>query len=243
MKDISDVKDLPRKFLIFILLILSLFTIGTVGFMIIKDLSFSSALMRTLETLAFMFKDDTGIVKFLEIFLALFGVMLIWWIFWTSFDILISGGFSEYLKTRKFLSIITKMRNHYIIAGGGRVGEEIARELIKKKKSFIIIEKDKDKVLKLRKMGFLAIQGDVTEGDSSDLIKAGIKNAKVIILAMPETEKNLLMTMTSKELNPKIDVLARADNPAFVSKLKKAGAKVVIVPEIAAADKMISELF
>ena len=59
---------------------------------------------------------------------------------------------------------------------------------------------------------------------------------------MPETEKNLLVTMTAKELNPKIDVYARSDNPAFIEKLKKAGAKLVINPELAAAEKFLETI-
>ena len=86
------------------------------------------------------------------------------------------------------------------------------------------------------------MKGDVTDSDASDLIEAGIKNAKAIILAMPETEKNLLVTMAIKEINPDVEIYARADNQAFASRLKKAGAKVVINPEIAAAERFLKEL-
>lgn len=242
MKEKPEIKELPKKLIIFFVAVVALFAVGSIGFMLLKHLSFSDSLMRTLETLAFMFEDDTGTARILEVFLALFGVMIVWWIFWSLFDIILAGNLTEYLKTRSFLSSIRKMKNHYIVAGGGRVGEELALELAKKKKSYIIIEKEEDKVEKLKQKGFNIIQGDVTEADNSDLIRVGIKQAKTIILAMPETEKNLLMTMTAKELNPKIEVLARADNPAFVSKLRKAGAKTVIVPEIAAADEFMKQI-
>lgn len=234
--------DLPKRMLIFFILLASLFGFGTISFKLIDKLSFSQAFVMTVETLAFMMKQEEGLARALQIFLAIFGVMLFWWVLWEVLDIFVEGRFSEYLKIQKFLSKLKKMKNHYIIAGGGRVGEEIAKNLDKNKKAYIIIEKDDKKIDKLKKKGFFVVQGDVTDSDSSDLIDAGIKNAKAIISTLPETEKNLLFTMSAKEINPDIEIYARADNPAFVSKLKKAGAKAVIVPELAAAKEFLESI-
>jgi len=233
--------DISKKIITFLLIVLSIFIIGTAGFKIM-GFSLKDSFMRTLESLSFMFQTDSGAAKVLEILLAIFGVITLGWILTNFLEIFASGGFTEYLKTSLLLSNLKKMKNHYIIAGGGRVGEEIAFKLRKDKKQYIIIEKDSNKVDKLKKKGFNVITGDVTDSDYSDLIDAGIKNAKTIISTLPETEKNLLFTMSAKEINPKIDVFARADNPAFVSKLKKAGAKTVVVPEIAAAKEFLEAI-
>lgn len=240
LKSLRNVLEFPKRVEIFIILLVSLILVGTVGFKLTSGLGFLKSFFMTLETLAFMFHFESGFGKALEIFLAIFGVFLIWWILWGLFDMLLEGNLSEYLKISDYLNKMKKMRNHYIIAGGGRVGEEIARKLSLDKKQYIVIEKDETKVNALKKKGFFAIYGDVT--DEAVLKEANIKQARAIILAMPETEKNLLVTMTAKELNPEIEIYARADKPAFVSKLKKAGAKVVIVPEIEAAEKFLSEL-
>jgi Trk K+ transport system NAD-binding subunit len=135
------------------------------------------------------------------------------------------------------------MKNHYVIAGGGRVGEEIARELDKLNKKFVIIEKDPAKVLKLRKKKYIVIEGDANDVESQILSKANIKEASVLIIAMPETEKNLLLTLMAKEIKPELDIYVRCDHPEFVSRLKKAGAKSVIVPEIVAANQFVKEMF
>ena len=233
--------DVSKRIITFVVIVLSILIIGTAGFMII-GFSLKDSFMMTLESLSFMFRTDSGAAKVLEILLAIFGVITLGWILTNFLEIFTSGSFTEYLKTSLLLSNMKKMRNHYIIAGGGRVGEEIASKLRKTKKQYIIIEKDSNKVEKLKKRGFNVITGDVTDSDYSDLIDAGIKNAKTIISTLPETEKNLLFTMSAKEINPKIDVFARADNPAFVSKLKKAGAKTVVVPEITAAERFLEAI-
>ena len=132
------------------------------------------------------------------------------------------------------------MKNHIIIVGGGRVGEEIAQNLAKKKKDFIIIESDPKATACLRKSKYVFIEGDALNEDV--LKRAGIEKASKIILTLPKTEQNILITLTAKELNSKIEIHSRCESQSLVSKLKRAGAKVVIVPEIVAADTIADKL-
>ena len=237
---LEELNQLPRKIALFLGLIVFLLLVGMIGFKIILQSSFSSAFITTLESFALLYHAESGAAKIFGIFITLFGVILFWWILWSLFDMVSEGSIREYLKISDFLNRLRKMREHYIIAGGGRVGEVIAADLIKTKKSYVIIEKEEPVISKLKKQGFFVMHGDVT--DENVLKQARIKEAKAIILAMPETEKNLLVTMMARELNPQIEIYARADKPAFVSKLKKAGAKIVIVPEIVAAEKFLHAL-
>lgn len=236
----EELKDLPRKIALFLGMILFLILAGTIGFKIILHIPLSSAFVTTMESFALLYHAESGAAKIFGISITLFGVILFWWILWSLFDIISEGSVREYLKVSNFLNRIQKMREHYIIAGGGRVGEVIAENISKQKKGYVIIEKEESVILKLKKQGIFVMHGDVT--DENVLKQARIKEAKAIILAMPETEKNLLVTMIARELNPQIEIYARADKPAFVSKLKKAGARVVIVPEMVAAEKFLNEL-
>lgn len=240
MSEKNIAKEIPWRLGILLIILLLLTTAGTIGFKFLLNQSFTEAFGTTLETFAFVFYTGSGPARVLSILLAVFGVVVLWWALWSIFDLIFEGNITEYLKIQKVLNRMKKMKNHYIIAGGGRVGEEIAKSLSKTKKDIILIEKDEPTIIKLRKQGFIAIHGDVT--DEKVLGEANIKNAKSIILAMPETEKNLLVTMSVKEINPNVEIYARADKPAFVSKLLKAGAKEVIVPELAAAEKFIEAI-
>lgn len=238
MSNISQEEFKSRIYLL-IGLILFIVTFGTIGFILLGK-TFFQALLLTFQSLAFMFEEEQGIAKILEIFLAIFGVMTLAWVFTNIFEMVSSGNFGEYLKIREFSNKMKSMKNHYIIAGGGRVGEELALKLHQERKPYIIIEKNLESVYKLKKKNFLVMFGDVTEEDI--LKKAKLSEAKTLILALPETEKNILVTLTAKELNPEIEIIARADKPSLISKLKKAGARAVIVPEIEAADKIFSNL-
>ena len=232
-------EEISMRIKIFLGLIIFIILIGSIGFSILGH-GFSNSLLMTFESLAFMFSEETGASKILQIFLAIFGVMTLAWVFTNIFEMFSSGNFREYLKIRDFFNKMKSMKKHYIIAGGGRVGEELAFKLKAQGKKYIIVEKNLEAVSKLKKKDFLVMLGDVT--DEEVLKKAKLSEARMLILALPETEKNLLVTLTAKEIAPEVEIIARADKPSFVSKLKKAGAKTVIVPEIEAADKIFSSL-
>jgi voltage-gated potassium channel len=234
---IKEIEEFPRRIGIFFKVILSLFIFGTIGFMIIQGGGFKEALFRTISTLAFMFEENPSIPeRLLEIFLAIVGVFLVWWVLWSVADMLLDGNLEKYLKTKVNKALLENMKDHIIIAGGGRVGEEVAKILTNKKEKFIIIELNPSISESLRKKGYVVIEGSSEQEEN--LIEAGIKNAKKIVITIPRTETNLLITLTSKELNPNIEVHARAEGQRFVSKLKKAGAKNVVIPEIVAGDKL-----
>ncbi|MFA4960296.1 MAG: NAD(P)-binding protein [Candidatus Pacearchaeota archaeon] len=238
----EKIADLPKRFRVFFFLFVFVFIFGTIIFALIENLSFSQGFFRTLEALAFMFHSETLHGKLLEIFLGIFGVFAVWWILWSIADMFIEGKISEYLKTKMYNLKLKKMGNHYVIVGGGRVGEEIAKILYKNKKDFVVVEKNPVSADKLRKKGYLVIDGDIAESEIETLEKTNIKNAAAAILVMPETDDNLMAILAIKEIAPDLDIYSRAENSSYVNKLKKAGAKEVIVPEVTAAEKFLQNI-
>ncbi|MEK6918522.1 MAG: NAD(P)-binding protein [Nanoarchaeota archaeon] len=238
---IKEIEELPKRLRIFFWVILFLFVFGTIGFRVTSEETISASLYRTTHTLAFMFNDDSTIPeRFMEMTLAIVGVFLVWWVLWSIADLILEGKVREYLKRRISISKVMKMKNHIIIVGGGRVGEEIARVLKTKNRDFLIIESEQKMVSQLRKKKYLVVKGDAQNDEA--LKAANIEKAAKIILTLPKTETNILLTLTAKELNPKIEVHSRCESPGMVSKLKRAGAEIVTIPEIIAADKIAKDL-
>jgi voltage-gated potassium channel len=235
---IDNIEEFPRRIKIFLVIIVCLLFGGTMGFRIIDGGSIKDSFFRTLQTLAFMFQEVTTIPeRSLEIFLAIVGVFLIWWILWSLADMFLEGNLGKYLKRRIYNARLMEKRDHIIIAGGGRVGKEVAKILDENKKKFVLIENDERTAEGLINKNYIVVIGNAE--DDNILIQAGIKNAKKIIITLPKTEKNILITLSAKELNPNIEIHARAEDNKFVSKLKKAGAKIVVVPEIVAGNKLV----
>jgi CPA2 family monovalent cation:H+ antiporter-2 len=238
---LTSIEEFPKRLKIFFVVIVCLFILGTLGFKIISNLSFSDSLLRTTETLAFMFEENSTVSeRLLEVFLALVGVFLIWWVLWSVADMLLAGNLGKYLKTRLYSLKIGNMKNHIIIAGGGRVGEGIAKTLTKKKANFLILESNEKVANSLRKKGYITVLGDASSEPS--LKEAEIESAKKLIITLPEGKTNILITLAAKEISPEIEVYSRCENPSLIPKLKKVGAKVVVVPEMIAADKIVSDL-
>ncbi|HNV01594.1 MAG TPA: hypothetical protein PKK60_04165, partial [archaeon] len=86
-KPIKEIEEFPRRIKIFFWIIVGLFLFGTIGFVVVGGVSFEEGAFRTLQSLVVMFSDtSTPIERLLEIFLALVGVFLVWWVLWSVAD-------------------------------------------------------------------------------------------------------------------------------------------------------------
>ena len=105
-----------------------------------------------------------------------------------------------------------------IIAGYGDVGREVARQFDKKSISYTIIDlqryEGKDQVI-----------GDSADKDT--LIRAGILEASTIVVTLSDDNKNMLTVLLARNLNPHVNIIARANLDRSVSKIYRAGADYV----------------
>jgi len=226
---------------VMLFLVIFLLLIGGLGYSYTRKVGLYEGLIYTFDTLVFLPPSNpVGIEKGLQIFIMLFGVFVFWFVLWTSLDFAIEGKFEDYFKKVNAMKRAKKMQNHYIICGGGRVGENIAEMLKEKKEKYIIVEREEEVVNSLHKRGINVVEGDVL--DEKTLIEVGIKKAKALITVLPETEKNILVTLTARELNPQIKIYARAERKELLKKLKNAGADVVVMPELVGAKEIVEEV-
>ncbi|NOR75573.1 MAG: potassium transporter [Draconibacterium sp.] len=103
---------------------------------------------------------------------------------------------------------IEEQENPVIIAGFGRFGLVIGRILLANNFDVTIIDSNPSNVEVLRKYGFKLFFGDVTRPQV--LEKAGIKNARMLILSMAEYDEALKVAKYVREKYPETKILARA---------------------------------
>ncbi len=125
---------------------------------------------------------------------------------------------------------IDAMKNHFIICGYGRVGEKVSEILEQNGIDFIVIEKKREVAEQLKENGTPVIEGDSM--NPRTLEKAGIGRARGLVSTLGADSDNIFLSLTAKEMNPKIMVAARAHSESVVSKLHKSGASIVVLPEI-----------
>lgn len=222
------------------IMFLGIFVFGTIGYALIDKVTPWQGFIHTIETLTFSTSREYGIARVLQTMLHLFGAIIIWFTLWTSFDLMIEGQFTKYFSGVKIMDNIKRMKDHYIICGGGRVGEHTAELLKKKKKKFVLIEKDSSLTEDMIRKGYLILKGDAINEET--LLEAGIKKARAVIAVLHETEKNILVTLTAKELNPKAKIYSRSDKREYVKKLRKAGADFVSMPEYSCAEEIAGKI-
>ena len=134
-----------------------------------------------------------------------------------------------------------ELRNHTIICGYGIVGKKIAEILDEHHIPFVIIDNDQKKVEEGLASGLKIIYGDAT--GSKTLREASIESAKMIAIVMDNDAKNLLTTLTARDLNKDIFIATRASDDFAREKLIEGGANYIVMPQKVASKEILKELF
>jgi voltage-gated potassium channel len=141
---------------------------------------------------------------------------------------------------RKMKEEINSASEHTIFCGYSRLGRLAAQELRKDGVTVIIIENDEERVEDAQRAGFLTIRGDATIDET--LVLAGIARAKRLISLLPRDSDNLYVILTSRELNPSLYIVSRAEDEVGEKRLKRAGVDRIISTYRLAARKLADGL-
>lgn len=130
------------------------------------------------------------------------------------------------------------MRDHFIVAGYGRVGSFVASLLLEQKQAVVIIDIDTERLAEaageMEQLRFVA-----GSADHEDVLRqAGIDRAAGICFCLPNDADNLLGVLTARTLNPDIFISTRVDDALNQAKMEFAGANDVVSPTSAAAYSM-----
>jgi voltage-gated potassium channel len=160
--------------------------------------------------------------------LILFGVAAVGFAVSSLTAMIVGGEMRDVFKGRKMESAIAKLQDHYIICGSGVVGREVALELGKAGRRFVVVERNLEASELRSEPGVLFVEGDAT--DDETLRAAGIDRARGLISALREDASNVFVTLTARQLNPRLLIVSRASEPGTESKLLRAGADRVVSP-------------
>jgi voltage-gated potassium channel len=211
--------------------VLAALLLGTVTFHLLEGWSILDSLYVTAQTVTTVgFGDLTPRTAFGRIFATLFMVVGVGIVLYaltsTVQSIVHSELFAQYGHSRK----MSKLRDHFIICGAGRVGSHLIRSLRTVDGVFLVIESDQKKVEALMDAGIPVLLRDATLEES--LLEAGVKHAHGLATCLPDDADNVYVVLTARDLNPNIHIVARAAEEQAESKLIRAGANRVVAPTI-----------
>jgi CPA2 family monovalent cation:H+ antiporter-2 len=105
---------------------------------------------------------------------------------------------------RKFLA------NQVVLVGYGRVGRHIAQAMYARGVPLVVADQNRELVERLRGEGRAAVFGNAV--DPETLVQAHVADARMLVIATPETLEVRQMVETARALNPDIDVVVRSHN-------------------------------
>ncbi len=128
------------------------------------------------------------------------------------------------------------LANQVVLVGYGRVGEQIAQALRVQGLPFVVAEENREVVERLRAAGQAAVFGDA--GSPDTLVQAHIAQARMLVVASPDTPAARRMIETARTLNPGIAVVVRGHNPEEAAMLQRDTGAAVFVGETELARAM-----
>ncbi len=126
----------------------------------------------------------------------------------------------------------TGLRDHVVIAGGGRIGQYVAQVLQRLDLAFVVIELDQRRIEQAQKAEFPVIYGDATQEVVLDA--AAVAQARLVLITIPTTIVTQLVVEQVRHLNPQVHIVARAESLEQLQALRAHGVYEVVQPEFEA---------
>jgi voltage-gated potassium channel len=224
-----------------LLLVLFVVFLGVAGFMLIEGLSLIEAFYLTASTLTTVGYGDLVPVtedgRIFASFLMIFGVGIVLYASWNIIGLLVEEEISDILGMVRMQKNIKAMKGHVVVCGFGAVGRR-AVEVLRNGgvRDIVVVEKDPDVAEEVARMGIPVIKGDATL--ESVLMEANVENALGFLAALNDDAENLMASMTAKDLNEGINIIARAKTDHCRKKLERIGVNRVVSPELTGGTKM-----
>jgi voltage-gated potassium channel len=189
-------------------LYMTIITLSTVGFQEVKPLGPTGRLF-TMGLLV----SGLGVVFYTAVALA---------------ESIVEGELQRFFGRRRMEKTIEALCEHYLVCGFGRIGAVVCHELAAKPAPFVVIEQQEEPARKAQAHHYLVLHSDAT--NEQVLLQAGVMRAKGLFAILSSDADNVFVTLTAKQLNPQLFVVARAEAEQSEKTLRRAGADKVISP-------------
>jgi monovalent cation:H+ antiporter-2, CPA2 family len=134
---------------------------------------------------------------------------------------------------------ITRLTNHVVLVGYGRVGSVIGAALIEAKMPLLVIESDEDIVETLRKQALDALNGNAADPELARA--ANYPAARCLLVAVPDGFEGGQVVEQARAINPSLPIIARSHSDEETAHLQRHGASKVIMGEQLIAHAMIED--
>jgi voltage-gated potassium channel len=213
---------------------------GTIGFHFVEGWSLADSLYVTVQTLTTVGYGDvpprSGGGRIFAVVVMLIGAGGVALAVSTIVQSVVKWELVSTFGQRRLTKKMSKLRDHYIVCGSGRVGSHLVRDLLAANESFVVIENDQQRAAEFSQRGVNVLVGDATLEES--LRDVGVQHARGLAACLPNDADNVYVVLTARDLNPNLRIVARAAEEQAEAKLLRAGANHVIAPTIIGGHRM-----
>lgn len=151
-------------------------------------------------------------------------------------QLITEGEIRRLLDVKRMNKDIELLEEHVIVCGFGRIGQMVARQLRAAHQPFVVLDNSPERAELAREQGYLMYLGNAT--DEMNLQAVQISRARTLATVLPDDAANVFITLTAREMNPELMILARGELPSTEKKLRLAGADHVVLPATISAARM-----
>lgn len=180
--------------------------------------------------------------RLFTVFIAIIGISIMSYLFSTFVALLLEADLNTAMRKKRMNKEISRLSGHYIVCGIGRIGTNVANELIKNQRTLVVIENDRaalDRWLENNPQT-LYLHEDAAADES--LRKAGLMTAAGVFAVTGDDSHNLMVSLSVKLLNPVVRVVARVHDIRNTNKARRAGADEVVSPDFSGAMRIASAM-
>lgn len=229
-----------KKLLPPIIILLIIVSIGIFGYSVIENWALLDSVYMVIITLFTVgFQEVQPLSsegKIFTIFLILTGVGASIYVAGQIIEIIVEGQILGIRRRKKMENTIRNLKDHFIICGFGRVGHQVGKEFDNANIKYVVIDNNHEHTELNEYQNILHIIGDATSDEK--LLEAGIKNARGLIASSDSDVANVYITLSARELNKELLIVARASEVDTEGKLKIAGANRVLSPSFISGKRM-----
>src|SRR5438105_9147754 len=213
---------------------------GTIGFKMIEGWSIGDSFYVTIQTLTTVGYGDlpphTAAGRGFAVIVMLMGVGGVALAASTIVQSVVQSELVSAFGQRRQSKKMSKLQDHYIICGSGRVGSHLIRDLQATQKPFVVIENDPQRAAEFTQREIMVLVAD--EALEESLREVGVDRARGLAACLPNDADNIYVVLTARDLNPNLRIVARAAEEQAEAKLLRAGANHVIAPTIIGGHRM-----
>ncbi len=215
-----------------LLTLAAVFVVGTLGYRVIEGWSWLESVWMVAISLTTIGYGEihplSDIGRVFTLVLLALGLSVASWAVTDATGYALSGALAADIERDRRARLLDGLRKHFIVAGFGRTGREVAADLRHAGMAVVVIDLDPTIEDDAHALGAVPLVGDAT--NDALLRRAGVERASGLAVATASDAVNIFVTLSARQLSPGIRILARVDHQDAAPKALRAGADAVVSP-------------